>query len=237
VPIQRGLVYATPSSSAGTIATVVLTNDLWNRKMGVYGLVRLVQPALRETVITPVLDVNGQALQALPSQLVLGHNRFLGEAVAALDQPTLDRVEGGLVEALGLLRLLSTPAALPPTPAGSFTYPEWAGVYYATTLRVDDEAKRYVVVSTNRENARCPTVLVVRTTSRTKQPTEGIAFPAIEDGSKHACCGDLTSVLKSTLPLQRSFQPQRLSFNDTQSVAQGLVQTHQLGEALARRLI
>lgn len=236
MPIQRGLVYTTPSSSVGTIASVVLTNDVWNRTMGVYGLVRLIEPALTQTVITPVLDVAGHAFQGLPAQVILGNSSDLGEAIAALDQAALNRIEDGLAEALGLPFLLSTPGALPPTPPGAFNYPEWAGIYYATSLPVDQETKRYVVVSTNRLNAHSRSAMVVRTTSQTKYPTEGIAFPAIEAGSKHACCGDLTSVLASSLPLHRSFQPQRLSFSDMQSVAQGLVQTHLLDGALARRL-
>ncbi|MBI4492220.1 MAG: hypothetical protein HY690_05450 [Chloroflexi bacterium] len=235
MPIQRGLAYAAPRSQVDTVAGLVLTNDVWNRKMGVYGVVRLIEPSFPDRLVAPVLDLGlGRPLQALPGQLVLRGAEDLGEALAALDAAVLARVEDGLAVALGFPYLFRDPPAAPPTPAGPMDYPEWGGLYYATSLRVGNEAKRYVVVSINSQNAAKQAVLVVRTTAQTKHPTHGIAFPRIEDGTKHACCGDLTSIMARTLPLQRPFVPQRLSLADMRAIANGLMETHGLAGALAR---
>ncbi len=232
--------YATPQSRAGTVAVVVLTNDVWNRTMRsggvhVHGVVRLVDPVVPPGITAPVIDVGlGRPLQALPTQVLLRKETDLGQVLAILHEPSLAPIEDGLALALGFLPLFADPPRVPPSPTGPTNYPEWAGIYYAPSLRVDDQAKRYVVVSTNLQNAQRKAVMVVRTTSQAKHPRAGIAFPDVAGGAARACCGDLTTVLASALPLKQPFTPQRLSFADMRAIAHGIAETHGLDAAMRR---
>ena len=239
--IARGTAYEYLRATGGTRAALVLTNNVWNRKMREACVVRLSFPVSADGLLTPILRTD-PPLQAFPATPVLVSQASLGSPMHVVREDDLQRVEDALAMLLGFPHLFAVPPRVPPSPVGGVDFPAWSHIYYlrrrevvAADAAVDPfEDKRYVVVSVDRWNRRSDTVVAVRTTSRTKHPIEGIAFPAIEDGRIRACCGDASSFKASAFDRDRHFAPLHLPFEQMVAIADGVAETHGLRGAIER---
>ncbi len=189
--------------------------------------------------VKPLLDPNAlrpricdwPPLMALCGHLVSLEATDLGFEARQLSEEELARVEDGLAEIFGLSHICQAQPALPPSPAGQADYPRWGEIYYAGPA-VDNETKRYVVVSNDFWNVAAGSAVVVRTTSNVIRA--GRAFPLVESGAAVACCGNATSFIHADFDLGGRPTPARLDLGDMAKVAWGLVETHQLEGACTR---
>jgi len=157
----------------------------------------------------------------------------LGSLVSVISPAELDAVEDRLCSFLQL------PGVLGPIPRqvralyARDPYPVWGDIYLADPL-IGQERKRYVVVSPNAWNSVAPTATIVRTTTATKH--DHVAFPPVQRGKAHACCGEATSVPRNALRLASRDRPipSTLTLGDMVSIARGIATTHQLGDAVRR---
>lgn len=158
---------------------------------------------------------------------------LLGPASGSLDAATLAAVEDKLRDFLQLPQLLQqSPHVLRPLGDAS-AYAVWGQIYLAGP-RLDGERKRRIVVSPNAWNAVSEMATLVRTTTSFER--FGPDFPKIQGGSVRACCGDLTTMpLQSVLlnPRERPV-PSTATMTDMQSIARGLVVSHDLDASLRR---
>jgi hypothetical protein len=146
----------------------------------------------------------------------------------------MDQVDDWLVELLALADLCRPHPTAPHSPGGPITYPRWGDEYWVGGLdqETGGQTKRYVVVSHDFHNAVPARPVIVRTTSQPKR--NALEFPAIEDGSCHACCGDVRSHPSEDFDLRRRPTPDALSIDDMRRVAYGLASVLDLENAVVR---
>lgn len=222
--VRRGTVHRLAGGSAGLYGVLVLTNDVWNRRMGTVGVVPI-RPAagpgsLWEPVFAdqPVLQARVEFLAALPSSRLL-EPRFV------LPVDDLGRVADALGDLLALPGLCAVPP-VPPSPVpGPTAYPRWGEIYYVGPP-ISGQVKRHLVVSRDEWNATTPSAVVVRTTSQPKR--WGSAFPPIEGGAARACCGDATNLGRAHVDMVGRPSPPALDLADMARVARGVADVFEL---------
>jgi mRNA-degrading endonuclease toxin of MazEF toxin-antitoxin module len=216
--LVRGTVYRFAGGSSDLYGALVLTNDVWNRRMATVGVVPVRAPASPASPWEPVFS-REPSLQARVGFLTAQPKERLLEARFVLPPEQLARVADALSDLLGLSELAATPPGAPSSVPGAADYPRWAEVYYAGPP-VAGQVKRYVVVSRDHWNAANASAVAVRTTSQPK--TWGVAFPAIQHGNARACCGDATAIPRGRFDLASRPSPPSLELEDMVRVARGL---------------
>jgi mRNA-degrading endonuclease toxin of MazEF toxin-antitoxin module len=203
---------------------LVLTNDVWNRRMGAVGVVPVRLPVTLDSLWEPAFS-HEPGLQARVGFLTSQPKTRLLDARFVLAPDQLARVGDALADVLALADL----SAMPPSPPGSVPgvadYPRWGEIYYAGPP-IGGQVKRYVVASRDQWNATNASAVVVRTTSQPK--TWGTAFPRIEDGAARACCGDATALPRNRFDLIGRPSPSWLDLDDMVRVARGLLDVFDL---------
>ncbi len=223
---RRGTVYRLDGGSVGLYGVLVLTNDVWNRRMRTVGVVP-VRAAASESLWEPIVALEPHIQTRVGFLASLPAERLI-EARFVLTADQIRPVEAALADILALTDLCATPAMEPPLVPGLADYPRWGEVYYAGPP-IHGQVKRYAVVSRDDWNARAPVAIAVRTTSQDK--SWGRAFPAILGGSARACCGDATTLVRGRFDLSGRPSPATLSFEDMVRVAWGLADVFELGRA------
>ncbi len=231
--IQRGVAYSIAGASPRTFGAVVLTNDDWNENMREVGVIPLYleEPDLP----SPMIHFTARrSLWAVPGRLVAVYKEILEAGLLDLPEAAMNSIEGSLCELLALPQLCTEFPTAPESCYSRTEYPRWSEIYYAGEP-VGDERKRYVVVSHNLWNSTSQGAIAVRTTSQ--QRRHGAEFPAIQGGAARACCAQATHISPRafTLSVYRRPPIRSLSLRDMSSIAQGIVQSHQLQAALGRR--
>jgi mRNA-degrading endonuclease toxin of MazEF toxin-antitoxin module len=225
--IQRSVAYSI--NGTGTDG-VVLTKDSWNSRMLAVGVVpikpydELTSPAALPLDDEPTLNLD-------PARLVIAPQEKLGRPVRVLDDDSMHRLEQGLAELIDAQRLTTEPLRAVRPPAGQLDYPQWGEIYYPKADRIGGEAKRYVVVSNDLWNSQKKSVLVARTTTQPKHPTD--EFPLVAGGVAQVVCGELGAIRPSALDLDRRPRGQtRLGLKEMSSVVHGITRTHVLRDYL-----
>jgi mRNA-degrading endonuclease toxin of MazEF toxin-antitoxin module len=221
--IHRGVAYSINDSDA---VAVVLTKDSWNSRMIGVGAVPI-RP--RDGGTSPVaLPLDDDPEQCLdPARLLVIPRERFGKAVRVLDDESLHRLERALGELIDAPRLMAEPLRGTRPPAGQIDYPQWGEIYYRNTERIQGEAKRYLVVSNDLWNRQKATVLVARTTTQPKHPTD--EFPLVQNGEAQVVCGELAAVRAYALDLERRPQGQpRVGRKEMAAVVRGITRTHLL---------
>lgn len=217
-------------------AVLILTSPEWNATMSQVGgvVVRQHVAALEEphcvglaggdiAVCCAVVSLLAPSLEESP----------IGEAIRDLGPEELEQVEDRVAMFLRLPQLAAGRPLRPELPGDPARYPLWGDVYYAEPL-IDDERKRYVIMSPNAWNAVAPYVSLVRTTSRDKANVA--AFPLIEGGAARAACGDLSVRRHGEIIIDPRSRPtpRTVSFGDMSVIARGIARTHLLEGAISR---
>src|SRR3989441_12351117 len=93
---------------------------------------------------------------------------------------------------------------------------------------------RYAFDTPNPGNPPAPPPTIVPPPTPTKH--DHVAFPPVQRGKAHACCGEATSVPRNALRLASRDRPipSTLTLGDMVSIARGIATTHQLGDAVRR---
>jgi mRNA-degrading endonuclease toxin of MazEF toxin-antitoxin module len=222
--VRRGTVHRFASGSPGLFGVLVLTNDVWNRRMGTVGVVPVRPAATPDSLWEPRFS-DAPVLQAFVGFLTARPKDRLLEARFVLAPEQLAKVGAALGDVFGLPDLCATPA-IPPSPVrGPVDYPRWGEIYYAGPP-IGGQTKRYVVVSRDHWNAASTSAVAVRTTSQPK--AWGDAFPAIEGGAARACCGDATAIPRGRIDLVRRPFPPALDLDDMVRVGRGLLDVFDL---------
>jgi mRNA-degrading endonuclease toxin of MazEF toxin-antitoxin module len=217
--IRRGTVYRLEGSSRSLVGVLVLTNDVWNRRMRAVGVVPIRQPTEPDTIWTP--HVGALAYQASVGFLANLPTDLLMETRLVLDQAETDKVAAGLADLLHLEGLCREPPDPPLSMVGSRRFPRWSEIYYAgRPVGAASQTKRYVIVSDERWNALGKGAIAVRTTTQSK--SWGAAFPSIEEGRARACCGDATVFPSHQFDYDGRPNPASLLLADMVSIARGL---------------
>ena len=228
--VLRGTVYRFAGGSSDLYGALVLTNDVWNRRMATVGVVPVRAPASPGSPWEPVFS-REPGLQARVGFLAAQPKERLLEARFVLAPEQLARVADALSDLLPLSELGGTPPGAPRSVPGVTEYPRWAEIYYAGPP-VAGQVKRYVVVSRDHWNAANASAVAVRTTSQPK--TWGVAFPPIQRGAARACCGDATAIPRGRFDLTSRPSPPSLELEDMVRVAQGLADVFELEPVSAR---
>ena len=221
---HRGTIYRLQGGSAHLFGVLVLSNNVWNRRMGTVGVVPVRAPVSADSVWEPIFS-SAPALQARVGYLASLSRERLLEARFVLAPDQLAPVEQGLTDLLALADLQRTPPETPSAPNGSVTYPKWSEIYYAGPV-INGQRKRYIVVSRDHWNAAGGVAIGVRTTSQDK--TWGAAFPRIESGAARACRGDATVFPMAGYDLEGRLNPASLEVSDMVSVARGIADVFDL---------
>ena len=156
-PVRRGTVYRLLGGSPDLYGALVLSNDVWNRRMASVGAVPVRAPAGRSGPWEPsfsarlVLSARVGFLASLPTE------RFL-EARFVLSDEQLRVVAAAMADLLALPELLASPPEAPEPVPGEVDHPRWGEIYYAGPP-IQGQVKRFVVVSRDRWNARAPVPL------------------------------------------------------------------------------
>jgi len=229
--LQRGVAYEIEiAGRAGTPLAVVLTKNSWNGRMLSAGAVPIGPRTEATSPFALPLDVDPAEVLD-PSRLLAIPQEQIGRPVKELDDGSLHRLERALTELIDASRLLAEPPRGTRPIPGVIDYPRLGEIYYRKGHRIEGEAKRYVVVSHDLWNQKNITVLVARTTTQPKRPTD--EFPIVQDGSAQVVCGELTALPASALDLDNRPQGQkRLGLQDMAAVARGFTQTHLLRDYL-----
>lgn len=236
MPLARGTVRAIRSDDPRTKGALIITSDRWNASTNWVGVIPIresVEPY--EAPYSAQLDNGLFAGAARIAALVAPPHpgSRLGPVEAVLNAAEMGRCEDALCRFLQIPLLLSSSVRLPPL-LGEPTYPLWGEIYYAEPP-IDDERKRYIVVSPNAWNAASGMATLVRTTSREKYESE--MFPAIQGATTRACCGEATTVPHGMVRFGRRIKrpdPMTTTRADMVSIARGFLVTHGL-EAAAQR--
>ena len=226
--LQRGAVYSIVGLDA---SVVVLTKNSWNQRMLSVGAVPI-GPRGDTTwaLARPLEDDPDQILD--PTRLIAVPRARFGRATAVLADESVHGLEQSLSELVDAARLLDEPPRATRPPAGPIDYPRWGEIYHRKGERIAGEAKRYAVVSNDLWNQRNVTVLVARTTTQPKHPTD--EFLVVSGGAAQVVCGELTAVPANALDLDRR-PPQgqvRLGISDMAAVVRGTTYTHLLRDYL-----
>jgi mRNA-degrading endonuclease toxin of MazEF toxin-antitoxin module len=216
---RRGTVYRLAGGSAELYGALVLSNDVWNRRMSTVGVVPVRAPSASNAPWEPRFSERPRLCARVGYLASLPAERLL-EARFVLSSDQLELVGDALADLLVLPELCETPPALPAPVPG-----RWGEIYYAGPP-IGGQVKRFVVVSRDRWNARSGSAIVVRTTSQPK--SWGTAFPAIESGAARACCGDAAAVPRARFDLTRRPRPAALDLEDMARVARGLADVFDL---------
>jgi mRNA-degrading endonuclease toxin of MazEF toxin-antitoxin module len=229
--LQRGVAYEIEiAGRTQPPLAVVLTKNSWNSRMLSVGAVPITPRS--ETTSHLALPLDDEPDQVLdPTGLLVVPREKCGRPVKELDDPSLHRLERGLSDLIDAGRLLADPPRGTRPLPGAIDYPRFGEIYYRKGDRIGGEAKRYVVVSNDLWNQRKITVLVARTTTQPKHPTD--EFPIVQDGTAQVVCGELGAVPASALDLERRPQGQkRLGLLEMAAVAKGVTHTHLLRDHL-----
>lgn len=214
MPLRRGAVYQLVDSEPGLSGVLIVTNDVWNDRMG--SVVAI--PVARHE--TEPLTVRLGPMFARAGRPVVFEDDQCASPIYTCTPSEMDEVARALAELFGLDEICR--GQRPRLPPGEMRYPSWGEVYYAGNPVVEtNERKRYVVVSNDSWNGRGTVASGVRLTSQRKTP--GVEFPKVRTG--HACCGDVTTFSSGLIqmnPRQRP-QPSRLTTPEMREVAWGLV--------------
>ncbi|MDO8465242.1 MAG: hypothetical protein Q7S46_08330, partial [Gallionella sp.] len=233
----RGTVRAIASDDPLTKGALIITNDRWNSSTSWVGVIPVresVEPY--EVPYSVQLDNRLFATAGRIGALVAApHQRSrLGAVEVVLTPKELARCEDALCHFLQIPLLLGPAVRLPPV-LGQPDYPLWGEIYYAEPP-INDELKRYIVVSPNSWNAVSGTASLVRTTSQMKYDSE--LFPPIQNGAARACCGEATTVRHGMLRFGsrvRRPAPMTTTRPDMARIARAFLVTHGL-DASARRM-
>lgn len=235
MPLARGTVRAIASPDPETVGALVITNDRWNAVypgVGVIPLRRSIAP-YEEPYSHTLRDGRFAVAARLGAVLAAPDSASpLGPVEAVLSSDEIAEVEDRLCAFLQLPPLLGR-APRQPRIVGRPTYPLWGEIYLAEPL-INGERKPYIVVSPNTWNAVSGLVTLVRTTSVPKRGHA--AFPTIQGGKAHACCGEANSVPHGSIrraPRDRPV-PSVTTLREMSAVVRGFIVTHQLQGALAR---
>lgn len=237
MPLMCGALYALQRHGrAGSRAVAIITTNSWNASMSqVGGVVVRESPSLLESPHAVPLTGGSHAIASAVASLDAPPlpTCVIGELIRPLASAELAQIEDRVASFLDLPRILAGRPLRPELPGDPTRYPVWGDAYRAGPL-IDNERKRYVIVSPNRWNASAPYVTVVRTTSRDKADVE--AFPLIEQGSARASCGDLSvrGIGEILLATRDRPSPRTLSYADMVAIAKGIVRTHSLEDAVSR---
>lgn len=215
---QRGTVYRFSGGSPKLVGVLVLTNNVWNRRMNTVGVVPVRMPVSPDSIWEPVC-LGEPRLQARVGYLTSRPRERLEEAIFTLSHDQVAQIGAALADLLAIRDLTADPASVPVAPSGTINYPRWSEVYYVGPPIVG-QIKRYVVVSRDHWNAASGSAITVRTTSQ--QKNWGAAFPPIEAGAARACCGDATALPRPRFDFVRRPSPAVLDFDDMVNVARGL---------------
>ncbi len=217
--IRQGTVYRLEGGSPDLYGVLVLTNDVWNRRMATVGVVPVRARRDPETIWTP--SFGNPPLQVSVGFLASLPGRLFQEIRLVLDADERGKVARSLADLLAIEALCADPPAAPPAVAGAGRFPRWGQIYYAgPRVGQSMQTKRYVVVSDERWNALGRGAIAVRTT--TQQKSWGEAFPSIEGGLARACCGDATVIPANQFDFHGRPQPGALSLDDMVAIARGL---------------
>jgi hypothetical protein len=226
--VDRGIAYSINGTDKQGL---VLTKDSWNSRGFGVGLVPI-SPTDDERTSPLALPLDDDPTLCLdPARLVLVPREALGKAQRALSDPSLQRLERKLGELIDAARLTTRPLRGIKPPAGRIDYPRWGEVYYRKSERIQGEAKRYLVVSIDDWNRQGNTILICRTTTQPKQPTD--EFPIVQDGKSQVVCGELAALAPHGLDLDQRPQGQvRLGLQEMAAVVGGIAHTHLLRDYL-----
>lgn len=213
-----------------------MTNDDWNAELSQVGLIPiLANPSTLEQAYATLLP-EGAAVAAklVVSKPPLQKPSLVGSFKRDITATELVLVEDDLRDFLQLTTLLQTTPKVPSKVAHAELYPQWGEIYYGP--KIDEEIKRFIVVSPDSWNALSNTVVAMRTTTKKKARVH--EFPFIQNGRVQACCGDASSLrraaLKVTARLADRPDPAMLVLADKVAIARGLVEVYDLHDALAR---
>ena len=152
--VRRGTVYRLTGGSAGLYAVLVLTNDVWNRRMGAVGVVPI-RPAAGPGSLWEPVFADQPVLQARVGFLaVLRRSRPL-EARFVLAADDLDRVADTRGHLLALPGLCAAPPVPPPPVPGPISYPRCGGLRRQAADRRPGRW-RWGAGGTARNAASCP---------------------------------------------------------------------------------
>ena len=226
----RGTVYRFAGGSPDLYGALVLTNDVWNRRMATVGVAPVRATASADSLWEPVFSREPD-LQARVGFLAAQPKERLLESRFVLAPDQLARVGSALADLLASPDLTATPPSPPKSVPGPADYPRWAEVYCAGPP-IAGQVKRYVVVSRDQWNGATASAVAVRTTSQPK--AWGVAFPAIEGGAARACCGDATAIPGRRFDLTNRPFPPSLDLEDMARVARGLADVFDLERTVDR---
>lgn len=228
MPVARGSIRAINTADATTRAVLVITSDRWNARTNSVGVLPIRSEVESFEGSFSVELQNGLFAVAARIEAVVAppHPQSrLGQVLAVATAAQLEECEDALLHYLQIPLLLGSATRFPPV-LGQPTYPLWGEIYYAEPP-IDDERKRYVVVSPNTWNAASGLVSVVRTTSKTKWDSE--LFPPLQRGAAFACCGELTTILHGAIRYgTRAKRPDPMTTTrlDMNSIAHGFLAAH-----------
>lgn len=226
--IARGGVYELNRPGSDPLVGVVLSNDSWTSRMRMCVFVPLV--AKHDAVDQDTsLSLGRSARHWIPLNVPVSRLGVPSEPLARAD---LQAVEDALCQMLDVTGLLGSTPRLRRPVGGSF--PHRGEVFYVGE-RVEDEHKRYVVVSPDEWNALGTSVLMVRTTTSPKRPFS--EFPVIQGGVAQACCGDLVAVAANQVAgADRPADNRLLTRDDLIAIVRGVVEVLDLDVAVKRVL-
>lgn len=224
---ERGVAYAI--NGLDTVA-VVLTKNSWNNRMLSVGAVPISPRQETSSPLALRIEQLHESVADVTRLVVVGREN-LGRAEFVLDDEQMHAVERALGDLIDSRRLLADSPRGNRPPPGAIDYPRWGEIYYRRGEQFGGETKRYLVVSNDLWNQRKTTVLVARTTTQTKHPTE--EFPLVQQGEAQVVCGELAAVAPHNLDLDQRPQGQiRLGLGDMAQVARGVTHTHLLRDHL-----
>lgn len=225
----RGQIVDVEAGAASNVGALILSNDVWNRKMA--GLAAIPVRARSAVPVHGVpLGTLGWADPHWLSTLPVGR---LGRPTHVVAQAELDAIEDALVDIMALADVCVSDPMPPLSPAGAITYPRWGDIYWIPALAAETgQTKRYVVVSHDHYNSAGNRPFVVRTTSQEKRNTQD--FPVIEGGACHACCGEVLSQPTKNIQMRPRPAPESLSIGDMAAIGWGIASVLELEAAVAR---
>ncbi len=239
MPTTRGTIRRLiDPADAETLAAIVITNDRWNTLMSTVAVVpirALVEDFERPSSVQ-LADGTFAVAGRLTSVVAPSEEQsMLGAVISVLPAGILEQLDDRLYDFLQIPLLLTAGTRRPHVVGDPTAYPHWGDIYFSRAL-INDERKRFIVVSPNTWNAASERVVIVRTTTKDKRAFE--AFPKIQHGQAHAWCGETLSVKRSALltaTREPRPRPSTTTSADMAAVVRGIAVTHGLADAFARR--
>jgi mRNA-degrading endonuclease toxin of MazEF toxin-antitoxin module len=213
-----GGIYALTLPGAEATHVVVLTEDLWNARMGDSVVVPLY--AWPEAKPSPFLVEVSDGLRGHCTRVQSMAHEFIGSPAGACAQEAWVRLRIGVRRFLDIDRRMAKTSAKPPSSPRSDWWPRQNDVHFASNPTISATDKLYAIISDDDWNSRPETanVAAVRLTSRTK--SQRLRWE-VSVGGGFVVAGDVYSIALTTLEPKPppSKYPPRLTDSESAAIA------------------